>query len=65
MSANLTYYVTEGVLAGTIGTRMFHVIAHSGGGGGSTRTTPYSSMNNPYMESLKTKQGHSRARPTW
>jgi len=53
-SANLTFSIVEGLLAGTIGRRMFHMTAVSGGGAGSTRNQPATSANNPYMEGLKT-----------
>ena len=52
--ANLTYYIFEGVLVGNAGGRSFHLLALSGGGGGSTKSRPAASMNNPYMTALKT-----------
>ena len=54
MPADLTYYIREGVLVGTIEGRMFHVEALSGGAGGSTKTSGTNAVNNPYMEGLKT-----------
>ncbi|HEY7636894.1 MAG TPA: hypothetical protein VH763_15200 [Gemmatimonadales bacterium] len=48
MDTNLTYYIAEGVLAGVVGNRMFHVLALSGGGGGSTRAAP-DEPENPYQ----------------
>ena len=53
-AASLTYYIREGVLAGTIYGQMFHLEALSGGGGGSTTHKVATSVNNPYMEGLKT-----------
>src|SRR5271157_856860 len=55
MPANLTYYIREGLLVGLIDGRMFHIIALSGGAGGSTRNSATDATNNPYMEALKTK----------
>jgi hypothetical protein len=55
MPANLTYYIFEGVLTGTVGGKLFHMSALSGGGGGSTKHRPATSVNNPYMEALKTR----------
>ncbi len=55
MSANLTYSIFEGVLIGFANQRMFHILALSGGGGGSTLRRTSLSVNNPYMEGLKTK----------
>jgi hypothetical protein len=54
-TAQLTYYIFEGVLAGFIGTQMIHVIAWSGGAGGSKRkSAPVPSVvNNPYLYGLK------------
>lgn len=68
MNANLTYYIAEGVLAGTVGNRMFHVLALSGGGGGSTRSAPDDAMDNPYMEAWKAQpptptKGHVHGGP--
>lgn len=54
MPANLTYYIFEGVLAGTVEGRMFNLSALSGGGGGSTQHRPTYAANNPYMEAFKT-----------
>ena len=52
-TAQLTYYIFEGVLAGTIGSDMVHVIAWSGGAGGSTKNPTDDSANNPYRYALK------------
>jgi len=52
--ANLTYYIFEGLLIGSAGGRNFHLFAASGGAGGSTKQTPTTSANNPYMTGLKT-----------
>ena len=57
MPANLTYYITEGVLAGTANGHMIHISAVSGGGGGSRRNPPSSDMNNPRSQSLKEVDG--------
>jgi hypothetical protein len=54
MSADLTYYISEGLLTGIVNRRALHIIALSGGGGGSTLHKTVMSMNNPYMEGLKT-----------
>jgi hypothetical protein len=54
MPADLTYYIFEGVLTGIVNGRAIHMIALSGGGGGSTLHKTVMSMNNPYMEALKT-----------
>lgn len=53
-TADLTYYIYEGILTGFVNEKMVHIIALSGGGGGSTKNRTVSSMNNPYMEGLKT-----------
>lgn len=52
-SAQLTYYIFEGVLVGFIGTQMIHLSAWSGGAGGSTKNDTDSSANNPYMYAFK------------
>jgi hypothetical protein len=54
-TAQLTYYIFEGVLVGYIGTEMVHIIAWSGGAGGSTRKdAPQPQVvNNPYLYGLK------------
>lgn len=54
MSAELTYYIFEGILTGTANKAFFQISAVSGGGAGSTKNRPESSANNPYMEGLKT-----------
>jgi hypothetical protein len=53
-NAQLTYYLFEGILVGTVGQSRFHIPALSGGGGGSTKSAPADSTNNPYMTGLKT-----------
>jgi hypothetical protein len=58
-TANLTYYIFEGVLAGSVNEMTVQISAVTGGGGGSTKHTPSDSMNNPYMYGLKTASiGH-------
>lgn len=57
MNADLTYFIQEGVLVGKVGERPFHILAVSGGGGGSTVNRPAASMNNPYMEAFKSVHG--------
>lgn len=64
--ANLTYYIFEGLLIGTAGGRHIQVFAVSGGGGGSTKSRPAASANNPYMTGLKTMRqgaGHTHGGP--
>ena len=53
-TAELTYYIYEGILTGLVNGAMVHIMAVTGGGGGSTKNKTVSSMNNPYMEGLKT-----------
>lgn len=53
-TADLTYYIFEGVLTGFVGSRMFHMSALSGGAGGTTKGTTSTGVNNPYEEGLKT-----------
>ena len=36
MNAELSYFIQEGVLVGKVGERPFHILALSGGGGGSS-----------------------------
>lgn len=52
-TANLTYYLFEGVLVGSIGRDFIHISALSGGGGGSTKHVTDDSVNNPYMYAFK------------
>jgi hypothetical protein len=52
-TAQLTYYIFEGVLTGIIGTEVIHVTALSGGGGGSKAHAAHDSTNNPYQYALK------------
>jgi len=59
MTANLTYYIVDGVLTGLINGRLYHLLALSGGAGGSTKRPAESSTNNPYLEGLKTSGGPS------
>ena len=54
MSAQLTYYVFEGVLVGVLDNHRVHIPALSGGGGGSTKSSPADTTNNSYMTGLKT-----------
>ena len=54
MSANLTYYVFEGVLIGQAGGSQFQLFARSGGGGGTTKGGETFVGNNPYMTAFKT-----------
>lgn len=54
-SANLTYYIFEGLLVGFAGERFFHVAAGSGGGAGSTKNSPSFHANNPYSTGVKTQ----------
>jgi hypothetical protein len=66
MGAQLTYYLFQGLLVGTADNRFFHIPALSGGGGGSTKSAPADSANNPYRTALKTRetdQGHVHGGP--
>jgi hypothetical protein len=66
MESNLTYYIFEGVLTGFANGSLIHISALSGGGGGSTKNRPSESVNNPYMEGLKTastRTGHVHGGP--
>lgn len=58
-SSELTYYVFEGVLAGTLNGQTISISAVSGGGGGSKTKPPNETMNNPYMYGLKEVKGPS------
>jgi hypothetical protein len=59
MSAQLTYYIFEGVLTGLAGGKTFHLIAFSGGRGGSTiKNVSTDAANNPYMTGLRTGYHH-------
>ena len=57
MPANLTYYILEGVLTGTANGHMIHVVAVSGGGGGSKVHGGNSDTNNPYSQGLEEVDG--------
>jgi hypothetical protein len=59
MSANLTFYIAEGILTGTVHGRMIHIDAKSGGGGGS-RGNPQGNQdtNNPNSVDVKTTSTH-------
>lgn len=52
-TAQLTYYIFEGVLAGMIDNEEIHVLAWSGGAGGSRKLTPTDDTNNPYSYAVK------------
>ena len=52
-TGQLTYYISEGVLAGIFGTEQIYVTAWSGGGGGAKKLEPNENTNNPYMYALK------------
>jgi hypothetical protein len=54
MATELTYYIYEGILTGFVGGVFIHVLALSGGGGGSTKTASTFVSNNPYATSVKT-----------
>jgi len=56
-TSELTYYVFEGVLAGTLNGQTISISAVSGGGGGSKTKAPNETMNNPYMYGLKEVKG--------
>jgi hypothetical protein len=58
--ANLTYYLFEGVLAGTVAGKPLHMLALSGGGGATTRKSGPSApalVNNPYMTAQRQVTG--------
>lgn len=52
-TAQLTYYIFEGVLAGIIDRDEIHVLAWSGGAGGSRKLLPTKDANNPYSYAAK------------
>ena len=54
MSTELTYYIYEGILTGFAAGGFIHVLAYSGGGGGSTKTAATFVTNNPYATGVKT-----------
>ena len=53
MSANLTFYITEGLLTGLAAGHMIHIRAVSGGGGGSTKHGGNADTDNPASTSVK------------
>jgi len=53
-TADLTYYIFEGILTGFVQNKWFHVSALSGGAGGTTKAKTSDAVNNPYAEGLKT-----------
>lgn len=57
MPANLTFYISEGVLTGTAHGHMVNLTAVSGGGGGSRLHAGSSDTNNPASEGLKEGSG--------
>jgi hypothetical protein len=59
-TGQLTYYIFEGVLAGTFGTEQVCVEAWSGGGGGAKKMKPTENANNPYMYGLKAVEDKSK-----
>lgn len=52
-TAQLTYYIFEGVLTGIFGTDEIHLTAWSGGAGGSRKLDPTDDANNPYSYAVK------------
>jgi Protein of unknown function (DUF2778) len=63
--ANLTYYIFEGVLVGTVGGEQIHILALSGGGGATRRKegpTDPNAVNNPYRTG-QVKVGNARGGP--
>jgi len=59
-TGQLTYYIFEGVLAGTFGTEHVCVEAWSGGGGGAKKMKTTENANNPYMYGLKAVEGKNK-----
>lgn len=55
MSAQLTFYIADGILTGTAGGHLVHIRAVSGGGGGSTRHPGNADMDNPGSQAVQTK----------
>ena len=56
--ANLTYYIFEGVLVGSVNGRFVHMFVHSGGGGGTKNPAGPSepdAVNNVYRTGQKTE----------
>ena len=61
----LTYYISEGVLVGTVAGKFVHIFAASGGGGGTlSKEGPVDpeAVNNPYKTGQKT-EGKTRGGP--
>jgi len=57
MSAQLTYYIFEGVLTGFAGGQLLHISALSGGRGGTTtKGVESDAVNNPYATGVKTTE---------
>jgi hypothetical protein len=54
-SSNLTFYIWEGLLVGLLAGNPFEMSALSGGGGGSTKSAPADTVNNPYNTGLETR----------
>lgn len=52
-TAQLTYFIWEGVLVGMFGAELIHLTAWSGGGGGAKKLRSNENTNNPYMYALK------------
>jgi hypothetical protein len=60
-TAQLTYFIFEGVLVGTFGVDFIHLTAWSGGGGGAKKLRPNENANNPYMYALRAiEDNHKR-----
>jgi hypothetical protein len=60
LGAHLTFYIKEGLLVGHAGGKHVHLLAWSGGGGGSTKGwVEKDVVNNPALVSRKTSGGHN------
>jgi hypothetical protein len=58
--ANLTYYIFEGLLVGTVGGKGVHIFALSGGGATATKSTAIrdeQAVNSPYRTGQLTQPG--------
>lgn len=58
--ANLTYYIFEGLLVGTVSGKGVHIFALSGGGATATKSSAIrdeQAVNNPYRTGQLTRQG--------